>query len=174
MSIQPNYYYNSKRLPDRRKRNRNGESATWKLTEIQSNHHRIINLLYRGYSNRYIAKKLGVSEVMVSNVKNSPVAQDKLTVMERATEAEEVDLRREILRTVPECQETLLGIMRSPNSQPALKARIAMDQLDRAGYAPVKQIESRNLHAHRYIDDNDLKMLQETAAKLAAENGITI
>lgn len=174
MNTTPSYYYNSKRLPDRRKRQRNGESATWKLTEIQNKHHRIINMLYKGYSNRYIAQKLGVSEVMVSNVKNSPVAQDKLTIMERATEAEEIDLRKEILKSVPECQQTLMQILRSPNSQPALKARIAMDQLDRAGFAPIKQVETKNLHAHRYIDDDDIKRLKKRAKELAAENGITI
>lgn len=173
MSTQPSYYYNAHRPLDRRKR-RGKVSATWKLTEIQSNHHRIIMLLYKGWSNRHIAQELGVSEVMVSNVKNSPAAQDKLTIMEKATEAESVDLRRDILKNVPRCQETLLKLMDNPNTSPNLKAKIAMDQLDRAGYAPVKQIESRNLHAHKYLDDNDIAELKRRGLELAEKSGILI
>lgn len=167
------YYYDPLRPIDRRKRS-GAISKTWKVTELQEIHHRIIQELHLGKSNRFIANKFGISEVMVSNVKNSPAAQDKLAILRAVTDAETIDVRKEIIKRAPEALETLSEIMRAKGTQAALKARIAMDQLDRAGYAPVRQIETKNLHAHRFIDENDLREIKERAMEIAAQSSVVV
>jgi len=174
MNIQPEYYYNSNRPPDRRKRDKSKRSATWKCTEIQSIHHKIIQELHKGHSNRHIARELGVSEVMVSNVKNSPAVQDRLNILEAIAYQNSIDIRQEINDRAPEALETLRELMQNKQTTASLRAKISFDILDRAGFAAVRQVETKNLHAHRYIDDDDIKKIKKRAIELAAQNGITI
>lgn len=174
MSTQPDYYYDPNRAPDRRKRDRSKRSATWKVVEIQSIHHKIIQELHKGHSNRHIASELGVSEVMVSNVKNSPAVQDKLDILEAVAYQKSMDVRQEINDRAPEALQTLRELMQSKSTANSLRAKISFDLLDRAGFGAVKQVETKNLHAHRFIDEDDLKMLKKRAIELAAESGLTI
>ena len=171
---QPSYYYDSDRPSDRRRRPSGERSSTWKVVDLQAIHHKIIQMLHKGNSNRYIARELGVSEVMVSNVKNSPAAKDKLEIMEAVADIEAMDVRKEIIKRAPAVLETLHEILNDKNTGNALKARICFDQLDRAGFAAVKQLETRNLHAHKYIDDDDIKALKERGLKLAREAALVI
>lgn len=174
MNAPASYYYDPTRAPDRRKREPGQLSKTWKVTEIQAIHHNIIRELHKGLSNRAIAQMFSVSEVFVSNVKNSPAVKDKLRVLEIASDVEAVDVRKELIRRAPAALETLRELIEDKQTTAPLKARIAFDHLDRAGFGAVRQIESKNLHAHKFIDDDDIKMLKERAIKLAAESGVVI
>ena len=174
VTAQASYYYDPTRAPDRRKREPGQLSKTWKVTDIQAVHHNIIRELFKGKSNRLIALELGVSEVFVSNVKNSPAVQDRLRVLEIAADAEAVDVRKELIRRAPAALETLRELMEEKTTAGPLKARIAFDHLDRAGFGAIKQVETKNLHAHKFIDEDDIKMLKQRAIKLAEESGITI
>jgi len=131
-------------------------------------------MLHKGHSNRHIARELGVSEVMVSNVKNSPAAKDRLELMEAVSTVEAMDVRKEIMRRAPHALEELYKILDNQNTAPALKARIAMDQLDRAGFAPIKQVETKNLHAHRFIDDEDIARLKKRGLELLRQSNILV
>lgn len=165
-------YYNPDRAPDRRKRPQGRPSKTWKCVELQGIHHIIVRELIKGKSNRAIAKEYNISEVMVSNVKNSPAVQARLDVLNAVADGVAVDVRKEIIRQAPKALEVLNTLMNGEATTPHLKAKIAMDHLDRAGFAPIKQIESKNLHAHRYIDEEDIKGLKKRAMELAASNNL--
>jgi hypothetical protein len=164
------YYYDPDRAPDRRMRSEGTVSKTWKCTNIQAIHHEITRLLFKGWSNVRIAKELNVSETMISLVKNSPAIKAKLAILEHVADGKAMDIREELQRRAPAALETLTELMSGENTTPSLKAKIAMDHLDRAGFAPVRQIESKNLHAHRFIDEEDIKNLKKRAMELARLN----
>ena len=168
------YYYNPERGPDRRVRPEGVRSKTWKCTNIQEIHHEIVRLLHMCYSNKNIAKKLGVSEQMVSNVKNSPAIKTKLRILEKASDAETVDVRKMILEKAASCVTKLHELMDKEETTPSLKVRIAMDQLDRAGFAPVRQLETKNLHAHRFVTDEDIAKMKARAIELGVIDGSII
>ena len=168
------YYYNPERGPDRRVRPEGVRSKTWKCTNVQAIHHEIVRLLHKCYSNRHIAQELNISEQMVSNVKNSPAVKTKLKILEKASDAETVDVRKMILEKAAGCVTVMHELMDKAETTPALKVRIAMDQLDRAGFAPVRQIESKNLHAHRFVTEEVIAKMKARAIELGVIDGSII
>ena len=166
-------YYDPSRGPDKRKRQPHLKSKTWKVTNLQAIHHAIVRELHIGTSGRRIAEKLNVSEVMVSNVRNSPAVKAKLDILEAATDLATVDVKAMIIRKAPACLETLHSLMESDDGKvsPTLKARIAMDGLDRAGHSAIKQVDTRNLHHHRFVNEDDIAAMKKRAIELGVLSG---
>jgi len=107
-------------------------------------------------------------------VKNSPAVKTKLKILEKASDAETVDVRKMILEKAAGCVTVMHELMDKAETTPALKVRIAMDQLDRAGFAPVRQIESKNLHAHRFVTEEDIAKMKARAIELGVIDGSII
>lgn len=125
----------------------NGEGRKYQIQKLWDIHHEICRLLLLGWDHTKIAETLGVTSVMVSYTANSELIKRRLEVMRGARDAEALDLSVEIKRFAPEAFEMLQRIMRESDSEKN-KIVIAMDAMDRAGYAPPKVIEGRFLHAH--------------------------
>lgn len=126
----------------------NGNGRKYQIQKLWDIHHEILRLLLLGWDKVEIARTLGVTPVMVSYTANSELAKKQLEVMRGARDSEALDLSVEIKRFAPEAFETLQAIMREPTTHEKHKIAIAMDALDRAGYAPPKVIEGRFMHAH--------------------------
>jgi predicted transcriptional regulator len=126
----------------------NGNGRKYQIQKLWDIHHEILRLLLLGWNKVEIAKTLGITPVMVSYTANSELARRQLEVMRGARDSEALDLSVEIKRFAPEAFETLQTILRDPNTHEKHKIAIAMDALDRAGYAPPKVIEGRFMHAH--------------------------
>jgi len=126
----------------------NGNGRKYQIQKLWDIHHEILRLLLLGWDKTEIARTLGVTPVMVSYTANSELAKRQLEVMRGARDSEALDLSVEIKRFAPEAFETLQAIMRDANTHEKHKIAIAMDALDRAGYAPPKVIEGRFMHAH--------------------------
>ena len=126
----------------------NGNGRKYQIQKLWNIHHEICRLLLLGWSHTKIAEELGVTSVMISYTANSELIKRRLEVMRGARDAEALDLSVEIKRFAPEAFETLQAIMRNPETHEKNKIAIAMDALDRAGYAPPKVIEGKFLHAH--------------------------
>jgi len=125
----------------------NIEGRKYQIQKLWDIHHEIVRLLLLGWQPVKIAETLGVTPVMVSYTANSELVKRRLEVMRGARDAEALDLSVEIKRFAPEAFEMLQVIMRTSDSEKN-KIAIAMDAMDRAGYAPPKVIEGRFLHAH--------------------------
>jgi len=125
----------------------NIEGRKYQIQKLWDIHHEILRLLLLGWQPVKIAETLGVTPVMVSYTANSELVKRRLEVMRGARDAEALDLAVEIKRFAPEAFEMLQVIMRTSDSEKN-KIAIAMDAMDRAGYAPPKVIEGRFLHAH--------------------------
>lgn len=146
----------------------NGEGRKYQIQKLWNLHHEICRLLLLGWTHKKIAEELHVTPVMISYTANSELVKRQLEIMRGARDAEAFDLSVEIKRFAPEAFETLQTILRNPDTHEKNKIAIAMDALDRAGYAPPKVIEGRFMHAHFTAEEiEDMK-------KRARESGQVI
>lgn len=151
-------YADSDRVGDRRfKRHRVAPRKVFRVSKIWELHDEITRRILLGQKNTVIADALQCSVSTVSNVRNSPVIQDKLAIMRGARDAYTVDIARDIQEFAPTALKVLKDIVEGQgigtSASPALRAREANNWLDRAGHAPIKREE--HVHAHLTKDEID-------------------
>lgn len=159
-------YADSSRKDRRRK---DGPRKGWQIAEMWDQHHEIARRLVLGESNIDIAKALGVSKEMVSNVKNSPVVQDKLALLRAARDCECVDLAKEISELAPialkrmrEALETGTVLGKEVNAAGILKEANAL--LDREMGKAVQRVDTRGVNMHLTMDD--IEAIKQRASEL--------
>lgn len=138
----PEKYYNSDREPDLR-RNPLKEARHWSVSEMWDIHHEIARMLLIGWKNVDIAKKLDVSAVMVSEVRNSPVVRDKLALMCKARDADAIDVAKEIKDFAPVALNLLKDIVTGEGdgegASIGLRGKHAKDLLEKGGHVAVQK-----------------------------------
>ena len=166
-----NYFeLSEERKVDRR---RNGERKTFEVQKMWDSHHEIVRLAILGVKQVDIARKLQISEAMVSYTLNSEVVKEKLAIMRGARDAKTVDLARDILELAPRAikiYEKLLdeGVNGSPT---ALHKMTADRVLDISGYGPVKRIDARHAHLHGHFSTEELENIKQRGRQAAIEAG---
>ena len=142
-------YSDADRIGDRR-RKPPGVRKVWQVSKIWELHEEITRRILLGQKNKDIAKSVGCSAQTVSNVRNSPVIQDKLALMRGARDAYTVDIARDIQEFAPIALEllknTIEGKADAENASIALRARTAESWLDRAGHAPIRKEQHITAH----------------------------
>lgn len=158
-------YYDPDRT-DRRKREPGIRSKTWKVAEMQSNHHEIARLkVMTTWSNKRIAEELGVSPQMISNVLNSPVVQEKVRQFEMAKDGEALEVQERIENLAPQALDILEGIMLGGEGvSKNLQAKEANTMLDRAGYGAIKKTEERRVTA--FLTGEDIIAIKKRALEM--------
>lgn len=151
------------------RRTSDGKRKGWQIAEMWDQHHEIARRLVLGQSNVEIAEALGVTKETVSNVKNSPVVQDKLVLLRAARDCESIDLAKEIaemapmaLKRVREALETGTVLGKEVNAATILKEANAL--LDREMGKAIQRIDSRNLNATLTLED--IEAIKQRAASL--------
>lgn len=153
---------------DRRFAATNGrEKKTWEVSQVWDRHHEIKRRIFLGQKNTVIAQALGISEVSVSQVRNSEIIQRQLKAMQIKADESCVDVRSEIRKLAPKAIEAMKGVLESETARDSDKIRVAMDILDRDGHAPTQKVE----HLHGHFTAQDLMEIKERAARLAKSNG---
>jgi len=152
---------------------RNGERKTFEVQKMWNSHHEITRLALLGMKQADIARKLQISEAMVSYTLNSEVVKERLAVMRGARDARTVDLARDILELAPRAikiYEKLLdeGVNGSPT---ALHKMTADRVLDISGYGPVKRIDARHAHLHGHFSTEELENIKARGRQAAIEAG---
>jgi len=141
-------YSDGLRVPDRRRKPQ--RSRRWRVGEMWELHDEIARRILLGQKNTVIAEALGCTATTVSNVRNSPVVQDKLAIMRGARDASTVDIARQIQEFAPTAlqllKDTINGQGDGQNASIALRVAQANKWLDRAGYVPVKKFEGVTAH----------------------------
>lgn len=150
-------YFEPNRPPDRRFVP-DAPRRTWQVSKIWDQHEEVVRRIVLGQKNTEIAGSMKLSQAQVSNIRNSPIIQDKLAIMKGARDAYTIDIARDIKEFAPKALEVLKRIVNGDDPSglpigPALKARVASDLLDRAGYAPIKSVQVSGVHAHLTLDD---------------------
>jgi len=139
---------------------------TWQVAKIWSQHEEIIRRLTLGQKNTEIASSMNLSKAQISNIRNSPIIQERLAIMKGARDAYTLDIARDIKEFAPKALEVLKQIVNGEDSSglpigPSLKARVASDLLDRAGYAPVRNVQVQGAHVH--LTKSDIEELKRRA-----------
>ena len=164
-------YSDSSRKDARRK---GDKKKGWQVAEMWDKHHEIARRILLGETNVAIAESLGCTSQQISNVRNSPVVKDKLTVMSAARDAGTIELAREIQDLAPIAilrvrealeQGTVLG--KEVSASGILKE--ANTLIDREIGKPTQTINTRNLHGHFTMDD--IEAIKAKAQQLAALSG---
>jgi len=104
-------------------------------------------MLLLGFGNNEIARELGVTPQNVSDIRNSPLAQDQLAVLKAARDSATVDVARALVADAPKSLSLLTDIRDGKASDDIkLRATVAQDLLDRGGFGKVTKIAARVSH----------------------------
>jgi hypothetical protein len=162
-------YNDPNRGRDRRKKV-DGTKRGYQVAEMYDKHHEIARRLLLGQKGVDIAKALGCTEVSVSQVKNSPVVQEKLTIMRAARDCGAIDLAQEIAKMAPialgRIKEALdTGKVLGKECSAAEILKQGNHLLDREIGKAVQKVETKNLHGHFSMED--IKKIKDRAKELA-------
>ena len=144
----------------------------YQIKQLWSRHEEINRRLLLGQKSKDIAKDLKISEATVSYTKNSKLAQKELGIMKAARDASTMDVAQQIQEIAPQALEILEEIMVDDDSQKSLKAKVATDLLDRAGYSPPKKV--LGMVAHQHFTGDDIEKIKARAKKIGIGTGAII
>lgn len=140
-----------------RRRVTNLDDKCLQYKQVTDAQHQIIRLKVLGFKNTEIAEKLGVSGVTVSNVLNSKIHQNQLSILQEAANAETVEIAQRIASVAPRAIEVLSKIVDGEIDGERVEAKVrykaAVDALAIAGYGKVSKVQSENKHMHLTADD---------------------
>ena len=148
----------------------NRESSSWQVSSLWDLHHQIVRRIFLGQKNTEIAKALNCTKEHVSTVRNSDIVKTELAKMHQTATNNAVDIAKQISEQAPKALKVLEKLMNDETVNPATRARIAMDQLDRSGNAAPKQ--TNILHAH--LTSADIQELKKRALQLGTDNGVVV
>jgi hypothetical protein len=171
-------YLNPERKDGRKVSSSEGKKKGWQVAEMWDMHHEIARRVVLGQNNQEISEALGVCAQQISNVRNSPVVKDKITVMRAARDAGTIELAKEIadlaplaIQRVREAIESGTVLGKEVSAVGILKE--ANGLIDREIGKPTQRIDSRNVHGHFTLED--IERIKERAKELAmASNQIAI
>lgn len=150
-----------------------GTQRYYEVTDIWDRHHEMIRLMVLGWGNQEIASALGVTPQNVSDVRNSGIVRDRIAVLEAARDAATIDIAREIQEEAGASLNLLRDIRAGRiEASIGLRASIAKDLLDRAGYSPVKKIQGEIINAH--LTREDLEEIKKRARSAATQQGVMV
>lgn len=136
----------------------------WSVANIWESHHEIIRYLMLGYKNVEISRKMNLTVEHISNIRNSPIIQERLSLMVAARDVDAIEISRDILKVVPKSLELLKSIIDGTGdgegANIGLRAKVAESNLDRAGFGAVKKVVSET---HNYYTDEDIEMMKQRA-----------
>lgn len=158
-------YYEEGRGRDLRKLDPSLPRNHWVVNEMWDLHHEIARRIVLGEKNVAIAEALNISPQTVCIVRNSPVVQEKISLMQGARDADTIDLSKEIKEIAPDALKLLKEIIRGEGDGKAasinLRAREANGMLARTGYGIPHRVQSENLHA--FITSEELRQIKQRA-----------
>ena len=154
-------YYNENRESDLRCSGRNH----WVVSEMWEKHREIARRLALGQKNVEIADALNVTPTMVSNVKNSPVVKEQVSILCGARDADTIDIAREIREIAPDALRLLKQIVRGEGpgtaASIALRARESNNMLARIGHGVPHRIQAESINVH--LTNKDIEEIKSRA-----------
>jgi hypothetical protein len=166
MAVAQEKYYQEERGRDLRKLDPSkGEYHRWVVSEMWDLHHEIARRIVLGEKNVDIAEALKISPQMVCNVKNSPVVQERISILRGARDADTIDLAREIKEIAPDAVRLLKDIIRGEGEGKGapltLRSREANNMLARNGFGIPHKIQTDNTHT--FLTGEDLERIKQRA-----------
>jgi len=162
--------YFSERGRDLRK---TGREKTWVASEIWDGYQEVIRRIVLGQKNPVIAAATGYTPEHISNIRNSPVVEERVALMQGAKNAHTVDLAREIQEIGAKAVENLKNLIETGSIQgkegsPALIVKASESVVDRIIGKPVQTLQTDN--RHMVFTAQDILAIK----KRAIENGAVL
>lgn len=107
-------------------------------------HNEILRRLASGETQERIAEELGISPMSIGSIKNSPLGKAQLAHLREKADDQVTKTQEKIALIAPKAAKVLESMMDDVETPQSVRAKIAMDLLDRAGLAPTKRIENTN------------------------------
>jgi len=148
---------------DGRRLRRKGAERRWSIKELRDRHREIARQLVLGGTNVDIARVIGCTPQVVSDMRNSPLGRAELDRLHGRREDETVVIARRIEEFAPQALSFLEDIIagREPGASVALRAKVASGHLARAGYGEVRKVHT--LHAH--LSRSDIDAIKQRASE---------
>ena len=135
-----------------------GERKTYVAKNLWQRHHEILNLHVLGAKGTEIARRLNITPQSVSNVINSPLAQQKIAAMRAVRDTEVLDVRKEVQDLLPAAMDTYREVLMKKDSDPKLKVQVANTiVMDLAGHAAPKKVAGVVAHVMTTPEIEELK-----------------
>ena len=129
------------------------------VKHMTDRHQEIIRRIVRGEKPTEVAAAVGMTKAWVSTCIHSPILRKRIEQLQGEADEKAVDIRTRLLEISDSALDVLENIVKKQNDANDaplnLRASVAKDLLDRAGYGAVKRVESKNLHAHLNAQDID-------------------
>lgn len=138
------------------------------LQVLWEHHKEIARRLLLGERQFEICKAINVSPSWLSIITTSPAFIRYLDSLRARTEAGICDVRKEITEGAKDSIKVLRGLLSSTNEN--IQAKVAIDLLDRDGYAPVKQVQVQQTNVH--LTSERIEALKVRRAELLGANQI--
>jgi len=140
------------------------DRAGWQVGDIWEQHHEIIRYLMLGFKNVEIAKRMGLTPEHISSIRNSPIIQERLSMMMAARDVNAIEISQDIMKIVPKSLALLKSVIEGTGegseASIGLRVKAAESNLDRAGFGAVKKVVSEN---HNYYTDEDIEAMKKRA-----------
>lgn len=163
------YYANPDRPADKRRKPPELKNS-FVVAEMWDRHKEIARRIALGQKNTEIALALGVTEQSISQVRNSPVVQEKTADLQAQMDGVAIDVGKRIRELAPLALKTLENILTDEEDTIplSLKFKTATDLLDRAGHSAIRKVQGNVLHGHFTKDD------LEEIKQLARDSGVVV
>lgn len=116
--------------------------------QMLERHREIARLVAMGYKNVQIAEEVGVTPQQVCNVRNSPVVQQHVGMLQGKEDKETMDIHARIRDFAPKCLSVLEEIVEDDELPALQKRKTAMDYLGLAGIVAPKNVNMKSLNVH--------------------------
>lgn len=139
---------------------------SYDLQKLRARHHAIIRMALAGHTNKQIADELEITEATVGYTLRSTLAQEKMSQMQAILDLQNVDMLARLEGAAPIAFMELFEVM-TTTADERLKAKTAVDIIDRAGYSPIK----RTIGVTKHIQQTDI---DEIKSRIKANGGRVI
>jgi len=141
------------------------------ISKMWENHHEIARRIVLGQNNKSIAEDLGCTAQTVSNVRNSPVVKEKISLMNAARDGGTIDLAKEIADLAPLAIERIKEVLTSGSTlgkeaSASVILKEANGLLDREMGRAVQRVDTRGVHAHLTMED--IQKIKDRAYELTS------
>jgi hypothetical protein len=134
----------------------------YSVKRVNQRHHLMIRLMMLGLGNKEIATQLGVTPQNVSDVRNSPLVQEKLAFLQTKADVRTLDVMDDLARDAGNNIALLKEVRDGKLTQDVrVRVQVAQDLLDRGGYGKVQKV----LRADASLDKDDLDRIKAMAAR---------
>lgn len=116
----------------------------YEIKKILDEHRGVIRMILLGHNNTEIGEATGYTPQEISYIRNSSVVREQLDYMNEGFDRGAVDIKKRIQEEAPGALDTLIELMKVAKDD--IRAKVAIDLLDRAGHAPITRMQAEIMH----------------------------